>query len=86
MWSELKTIVVAADVMSAAAVLQFFYMKKLEAYLRRATAGSIKVTMCSVVGKLLSSLQAHSIYTVNRTDIHPSLNYQNQRDGGVGMS
>jgi hypothetical protein len=71
---------VAVDVMSAAAVQQFFNMNKLEAHLRRATVGSVNITISSVVGKLTSSLYAHSISTVNRTDINPSfLNYQNQR-------
>jgi hypothetical protein len=87
MWGKLKARVVAAVVMSAAAVQQFLNLNKLEAHLRRATAGSAKMTISSVVGKLISSLYAHSISTVNRTDIHTSfLNYQNQRASRVGMS
>jgi hypothetical protein len=44
----------------------------LEAHLRRATVGSVKITIRRVVGKRNSSLYAHSISTVNRTHIHPS--------------
>jgi hypothetical protein len=65
MRGKLKTIVVAADVMSAAAVQQFFNMNKLEAHLRCATVGSVKITIGSVMGKLISPLYAHSISTVN---------------------
>jgi ABC-type uncharacterized transport system permease subunit len=48
-------------------------MNKLEAHLGRATAGSVKITISSVVGKLISSLYAHSISTINRPNIHPSV-------------
>jgi hypothetical protein len=44
-----------ADVMSAAAVQQFFNMNKLEAHFRRTTAGSVKIKVSSAVGKLISS-------------------------------
>jgi hypothetical protein len=44
--------------MSAAAVQQFFNMTKLEAHFRRATAESFKITISSVVGKLISFLYA----------------------------
>jgi hypothetical protein len=53
MWGKLKARVVVADVMSTAAVQQFFNMNKLEAHFRRATAGSVKIR---VVRKLISSL------------------------------
>jgi hypothetical protein len=43
-WGKLKERVVAADVMCAAAVQQFFYRNKLEAQFRRATPGSVKIT------------------------------------------
>jgi hypothetical protein len=73
MWGKLKERLVAADVMSAAAVQQFFTMNKLEAHSRRATPGSVKTTLSSVVWKLISSLYAHSISRELRMDIHTSL-------------
>jgi hypothetical protein len=77
MWGKLKTRVVAADAMSVAAVRQVFNMNTLEAQFRRATAGSVTVTISSGVGNLISSLYAHVISTVSRTDILPPfLNYQ----------
>jgi hypothetical protein len=39
MWGKFKARVAPADVMSAAAVPQFFNMNKLDAHFRRATAG-----------------------------------------------
>jgi hypothetical protein len=87
MWGKLRTRVVAADVRSAAAVQQFFNKNKLVAQLGRATAGNVKITISCAVGKLISSLYAHSISMVNRTDIHPSFyDCQNQRASCVGMS
>jgi hypothetical protein len=56
MWGKFKERVASVDVMSAAAVQQFFNMNKLEAHFRRATAGSFKITISSVVGKLISFL------------------------------
>jgi hypothetical protein len=53
MWGKLKARVVVADVMSAAAVQQFFNMNKLEAHFCHATPGSVK---SRVLGKLISSL------------------------------
>jgi hypothetical protein len=54
MWGKFKERVASADVMSAAAVQQVFNMNKLEA--RRVTAGSLKTTISSAVGKLISFL------------------------------
>jgi hypothetical protein len=56
MWGKFKERVASADVMSAAAVQQFFNMNKLETHFRRATAGSFKITISSVVEKLISFL------------------------------
>jgi hypothetical protein len=78
---------VAADVMSAATVQQFFNKSKLEGHFRRATAENVKITINNVVGKLIASLYDHSISAVNRTDIHPSFpKYQSKRASSVGMS
>jgi hypothetical protein len=56
MWGKFKESVVCVDVMSAAAVQQFFNMNKLEAHFGRATAESLKITMRSAVGNLISFL------------------------------
>jgi hypothetical protein len=56
MWGKFKARVATADVMSAAAVQQFFNMNKLEAHFRRTTARSVKIKISSAVGKLISSL------------------------------
>jgi hypothetical protein len=58
MRGKLKIRMVVADFMSAAVVQQFFNRNKLEAHLRRTTAGNVKVTISSVVGKLISSQYA----------------------------
>jgi hypothetical protein len=71
MWGKPMTRVVAAEVMSAAVVQQFYNMSKLEAHLRRVTAGRVKITISSLAGKLISSLYDHSISTINRPNIHP---------------
>jgi hypothetical protein len=68
MWGKVKERVAPADVMSAAAVQQFFNMIKLETHFRRTTAGSVKITISSAVGKLISILYEMDNYSELATD------------------